>query len=451
MTPAGLPSSITDLRQSITRGELSVAEALRRQHQIIEGDDTWHCVTHRFPLARKLPDKALPLAGVGLAHKDIFHMQGRAPGCGASLPERPSARQASAVSHLDQNGATVLAALAMAEYACGVTGENPNLPTPVNPLCANAAVGGSSSGSAVAVAAELCYGSMGTDTAGSVRIPAATCGIVGFKPGRGVLSSSGVTPLAPSLDTVGILARSPTDAALLFANALDARRRSALLKGTDVQAALSTAAKQLNGKARVATCIHHVDTHVVLREDTRAQIADFVGKLTPDSEEIQLPGMAASSHHASITLMAEACAQHLGHLDANPPLGRSVRTLVLSGAAMPHAWVVRALGERSALARSFIGQVFGRADFLITPVLPQGVPDWPSVMTSSAHFKARALLDLFAWTAFVNYLDLPAIVLPIGSDARHRPVSVQIVAKPKDELRLLAFSILATKALKHFP
>src|SRR5690606_25648989 len=126
-------------------------------------------------------------------------------------------------------GATTLGTLSMAEFASGITGENPNLPLPVNPLGARYAVGGSSSGSAVAVAAGLCYGSLGTDTAGSLRIPAATCGIFTLKPTQNVLELQGCYPLAPSLDTAGIMTRSALDAAVLFAAAMAPERRADIL------------------------------------------------------------------------------------------------------------------------------------------------------------------------------------------------------------------------------
>src|SRR5690606_17274620 len=171
---------------------------------------------------------SLPLAGVGMAHKDIFAMRGRLPYCGTPAPVATAGNVTPEVQRLAQAGATTLAAVGMAEFACGATGESPHLPQPVNPVHPLAAVGGSSSGSGVAVAAGLCYASLGTDTAGSVRIPAATCGIVGFKPGRGVLPNTGTHPLAPSLDTVGVLARSARDAAQVFAAMLSPDQRQRL-------------------------------------------------------------------------------------------------------------------------------------------------------------------------------------------------------------------------------
>src|SRR5690606_35766522 len=149
--------------------------------------------------------------------------------------------------------------LAMAEFACGATGENPHLPLPVNPVDALAAVGGSSSGSGVAVASGLCYASLGTDTAGSVRIPAATCGVLGFKPGRGVLPDTGTHPLAPSLDTVGILARSAADAAEVFAAMLLPDQRQKLFRWSDTAGASGAGGIALHepDDCRIAACFTH--------------------------------------------------------------------------------------------------------------------------------------------------------------------------------------------------
>ncbi|HYG43627.1 MAG TPA: amidase, partial [Bordetella sp.] len=203
MTPAGLPETIEGLRRLIAGAELNVDEAVSRQRKAFAADKG-HCAVSLLA-ASSAADPALPLAGVGLAHKDIYRLPGRVPECGAGhpWPDAPP-MAATVIRRLQAAGSSPLAALAMAEHACGATGENPRYPLPINPLDAAAAVGGSSSGSAVAVASGLCYGSLGTDTAGSVRIPAASCGVLGLKPTRDLLPRDGVAPLAPSLDTVGI-------------------------------------------------------------------------------------------------------------------------------------------------------------------------------------------------------------------------------------------------------
>ena len=127
-----------------------------------------------------------------LAHKDAFDTGLHAPRLGGPRATGEPRPAASVLRRLAGHGALNLGALAMAEHACGATAENPHAPTLMNPLDSAAAVGGSSSGSAVAVAAGLCPASLGTDTAGSVRMPAATCGLIGLKPTPGRLSAQGV-------------------------------------------------------------------------------------------------------------------------------------------------------------------------------------------------------------------------------------------------------------------
>lgn len=447
MIPAGLPSTIHALRTLILRKEISVPEAIRLQHAAVGTPDRYHCVTHRFPLSTRFPDAACPLSGVGVAHKDIFHMSGRAPDCGMGIPDRRSTRAATVVRRGQNKGATVLAALTMAEHASGVTGENPNLPLPINPIDPKAAVGGSSSGSAVAVAAGLCYGSLGTDTAGSVRIPAATCGVIGFKPSRGALSCAYVAPLSPSLDTVGILARDPIDAAILFRNSLSDRVGRAVFGDQDPAIAI-TAAAAIAKRGRVAVCMEHVNPKVAMRPDVRLALEHFVSLTSDGSAEIRLPHLARMIRNAELILNIEASGTHLAALASSRyPIGKSARMLALTGAAIPGAWYVEALGDRDEIAASFVQIAFANAEFIVTPALPQGVPDWAAVHTESREFDARSLLELFSWMSFVNYLGLPSVVLPIGMDAFSRPICAQVLAKPGCDFRLLVFAAYARGVL----
>jgi aspartyl-tRNA(Asn)/glutamyl-tRNA(Gln) amidotransferase subunit A len=438
--PGNLPSAIGDLRDLIIHGDLSVEEAIRLQHEAIEATDAFRCVVHRFPLPDHFPDRRAPLAGVGLAHKDIFHMYGRAPGCGTGIPSTRSGRRSAAVAHLDNSGAHVLAAVTMAESAGSITAENALESEPINPLDTQAVVGGSSSGSAVAVASGLCYGSLGTDTAGSVRIPAATCGVVGFKPSRGALSPSGVAPLARSLDTVGILCRSPIDVALLFEGALSPRRKALFFGNEPAREAVAQRAASATRKL-CRICLTHADPAVQLRDDIANALHTFAQTLGTPVEEARIPCLTELMRRSEIILDTEASAVHLGTLGPSTLRpGRFIRHMALTGAVIPTSWYEGALRDRSKATASFIESVFGAADFLLTPVLPQGIPNWDAVRTTSARFNLRALLDMLSWASFVNYLNLPAIVLPIGRDARERPVSVQIVAKPHGEVNLLGFA-----------
>ena len=159
-----------------------------------------------------------PLWGVPLAHKDIFARPLRQPSCGVAHASGLSALPpAPVLEPLERAGGVELGAVNLAEFALGTTGTNAlfgNVGNPWNPAHCS---GASSSGSAAAVGAGIAWGSLGTDSGASCRVPASFCGVVGFMPTRGVLSTEGVFPLAWSLDTVGLLARSVADCASLFA------------------------------------------------------------------------------------------------------------------------------------------------------------------------------------------------------------------------------------------
>ncbi|OZI74605.1 amidase [Bordetella genomosp. 12] len=417
MTPAGLPASIAALRAALAGGELSVADALAAQREAF-ARQRWDCVANLLP-APPIPARNLPLAGVGLAHKDIFVLPEHAPHCGAGYAWPGADEVSPLVQGLAAAGAPPLATLVMAEHACGATGENPRYPLPQNPLDAQAAVGGSSSGSAVAVAAGLCYASLGTDTAGSVRIPAATCGLLGLKPTAGLLSNRGVAPLAPSLDTVGLLARSADDLRRVWEQLVPAAQSEPV--------------------QRIGTCWRHPEGEP--DAEVLTVLEDYADRCAPQRREVALPGLSEWSRLGQTVLYAQAYASHAPALRGQEPaLGSLARALALTGAALPEAWLAQAQAERDRCTRDFLAQALADNDVLLTPALPRGVPDWEQVLTTSARFEARRLLDMFRWFAFVNYLGLPALVFPVGRDRRGRPVCVQAIGRAGAEARLLALA-----------
>ena len=428
LTPAGLPPSIEGLRRALLRGEATVADALARQQQALR-EDRWHCVARVGDLSAALPDTTLPLAGIGLAHKDIFVVGQRLPDCGAGGPPAgwtPSG-EATVLQRLAAQGAASLAALNMAPYACGATAENEAAPAMINPVDPAAAVGGSSSGSGVAVAAGLCYGALGTDTAGSVRMPAATCGVIGLKTTAGLLPERGVVPLAPSLDTVGVLARSSADALAVLAATL-----------TPDEAQLLAHAHQAcrQRELRIAACFDHADSSIALSSTT----ADALHILSTDLRALRQPfltEMRELQRLADIVLYTEAARVHGTALRAQQALPRSVRHLALTGAAIPPAWYDAARRQQATHQQAFLRTALGDCDVLLTPALPGGVPDARFVTTTSPDFQPRQLLAMFSWMSFVNYLGLPAVVVPIATDERGRPICVQAIARPGNEAGLL--------------
>lgn len=304
----------------------------------------------------------------------------------------------------------------------------------MNPLDADAMVGGSSSGSAVAVAGDLCYASLGTDTAGSVRIPAASCGLVGLKTTAGALPTAGVMPLAASLDSVGVLARNAADARRVFAGAasldetVDAADAGAPMRivsayeddalDTDIGDALEAFEAALARGLAPGVTLHRAGASARIDADRRERWSR--------SAQTILHAQAARVH-------APRLREH--GIDALPA---PMQGVVLPGIALPGAWVAAAHRARAPALADVLRECFGDADALLCPALPVALPDRDVVHTDGPRFSVHALLALHRHTAWVNYVGLPAIVFPIGADRRGRPVSAQLIGRPFRELQLLA-------------
>jgi aspartyl-tRNA(Asn)/glutamyl-tRNA(Gln) amidotransferase subunit A len=414
-----LPATLTGLQQAIGRGELTAREAWQMQLDRRDAIDArWHCLSSSALGAQADAGDTGPLAGVGLAHKDNFDTWDRRPGCGVdSGSAQPGLAPAWAIERLSQAGAGHLGALAMAEYACGATSANPNFARCINPLHPDAVVGGSSSGSAVAVAGGLAYGALGTDTAGSVRIPAATCGLVGLKTTHGLIPSTGLFPLAPSLDNIGILARSAADARQILLPLLP----------------------QAPGPDRAAPRLRVWLPREGLHPEVEAALAQLAQPLQAQPVELEREHLYLSQL-ADIVLHTEVAQQQRSAL-LEERLSAAVLPLALPGLVMPPAWCDAALATRGAQLRRFCHSFLAEpGSVLMLPALPKPVPDWQAVHVGQSGFAPRELLALHRYMGFINYLGLPSLVLPIGRDSRGLPISVQCVGRPFQELGLLSLA-----------
>lgn len=420
-----LPPTIKGLRTWLQHGRISIAEALDLQKRIfVAGDKDVHSAARFCSWAA--PDTVdAPLAGIGLAHKDNISNGQFAPGNGLQDTQRADTviPRAPVLTRLDKAGATQLAALVMAERACGATAENHHYPDVINPLDDTLFVGGSSSGSAAAIAAGFCYGSLGTDTAGSIRIPAASCGLLGLKPSRGVLSSEGVTPLAASLDTVGLMTRSASDLLTLY------------------QAASGTCSITLPDvdSLRITNCLdfHGMSAHVapVLEQF----VAVLGGMVQLQSQPLQLERKI--SLYGETIFYFEAGRSHGAALQTHAASMNVVaRQLCAQGLMLPTDWYLRAQKERPMLREAFIRHHFSQADLLLMPAFTISVPERRQVTFGSPDFDAATLLEVFRWMMPANFLDLPALVMPVGTDALGRPVSIQILGQPGAEPALMALA-----------
>lgn len=411
---------MTQLQAHLRAGEITLAQAAQAQSTQAQAvQSRYACVAQTVSVP---PLGEGPLQGVVLAHKDIFDLPGLAPGCGVDTPRVDHATQAAhVIAQLQQAGAAQQASLVMAPYACGATSQNPDFPRCLNPLDADAVVGGSSSGSAVAVAAGMSYVSLGTDTAGSVRIPAATCGLLGLKPTAGRVSSQGCFPLAPSLDTVGLLARYAQDAREVF------------------QVIAPHAPQQAAG---VAQGHNHFACQVWLPDSLDAEIKDaiegwlkhieVVGRIALDAEVDVL------TRYAQCVLMSETAHTHDARLrSGRAPAG--VQALGMTGMGVPSSWYQHAIAMRPTCLKKFVDRHFQAAPFIVMPAFAQPVPDWAQVEPGNPRFDREQLLSLHRWMGFVNYLGLPAVTFPVARDSKGRPVHVQVLARSFAEHLLLDF------------
>jgi aspartyl-tRNA(Asn)/glutamyl-tRNA(Gln) amidotransferase subunit A len=409
---------MTQLQENIRAGHVSAQDALLAQVKRGQSlNAKFPCVVAELPLASHHDG---PLAGIALAHKDIFQLNDRAPGCGVGMGlTHKGMAPANAISALQQAGASQWATLVMAPHACGATSQNMHFARCINPTDAGAAVGGSSSGSAVAVAAGMTYAALGTDTAGSVRIPAATCGLIGLKTTQGAISNLGCAPLAPSLDSVGILSRFPQDAREIWAALCPQMPR--LLAQQPVNCQLWMPEKGVSPLVAQA-------------------VRNWTLQLNATVLEINMDeSFEVLNRHAQRVLFYETAQTHLATLKegtAEP----SVQSIGLLGLGLPQSWYEESIQSRTFLLENFVNRHFGEADFLITPSLADTVPDWQTVQIGHSTFDRAALFAMHRYMGFVNYLGLPSLNLPIGRDAQGRAICVQVLARPYAEHQLLNFA-----------
>ena len=418
-----LPERLVQLQTQIRAGHLSAQQALHAQLQRAQAlRATTACVVDTLPVTASTEG---PLAGIALSHKDIFNLQDRLPGCGVR-PGQPSpgVKPAAAVAALAQAGASQWATLVMAPHACGATAQNPHFERCVNPLDSEAAVGGSSSGSAVAVASGMTYAALGTDTAGSVRIPAATCGLIGLKTTHGAVSTDGCAPLAPSLDSVGVLSRYADDARQIWQALCAQAKRSKVLPAPTV------------GDWRCQLWLPQTGVDPEIAHAIRQWVAQWGLQASPVDLAAEIEQL---NRHAQRVLFFETARTHRADLlagQADP----AVQAIGQMGLAIPQAWYEQSLACRAALLDQFVAHHFSQADFLILPALGCLLPDWQTVEVGHLEFDRRRLAAMHAFMGFVNYLGLPALNLPIARDAKQRPICVQVLARPFAEHRLLDFA-----------
>jgi aspartyl-tRNA(Asn)/glutamyl-tRNA(Gln) amidotransferase subunit A len=361
-----------------------------------------------------------PLRGIPIAVKDIFDVAGLPTRCGseAYADAAPAAADADAVARLRAAGAIVIGKTATHELACGVY-----TPPTRNPWDLERSAGGSSGGSAAAVAAGAAMGAIGSDTGGSIRIPASHCGLVGIKPTYGRVSRAGALVLSWSLDHVGPLARTVEDAALLLS----------VLAGPDVcdGASDGDVAGLRVGLLRDAPFLPF-EPDVQLALDHAVGILESAGATI---EETSIPELERSLTVEFAIVAAEAASYHEARLArAADRIGDDVRGLLETGLLLPASLYLRAQRARRLIQQA-VEAAFaaGRLDALIAPTVPAAAQRHDQLEYELAGTREPVIEALVRTTAPFNLTGLPAVAVPTGLGSSGLPGSVQIAARPLDE------------------
>jgi aspartyl-tRNA(Asn)/glutamyl-tRNA(Gln) amidotransferase subunit A len=372
-----------------------------------------------------------PARGVPLAHKDMFYRAGRVSACGSKiLREFVPNTTSAALERLDRAGYADLGRLNMSEFAYSPTGHNEHWGDCRNPWNPDYITGGSSSGSGAAVAARCVFGALGSDTGGSVRLPAAACGITGLKTTWGRVSRHGALPLSHSLDTIGPLARSAEDCAALLQEIAGHDARDPICaaepvpdysKDCSFRVAISSEWIERNAHPEVATAVL------------------AAAKVFKNVVEVKAPEFDTLSAHCLVVMSSEASAQHIGWMRERPQdYSSAVRARLESGFAIPATTYLEVLRARGAWLERFCAEQLAKADVYALPGTPVRVPTREETGPKGGADMPQLLGNLTRLTRWVNYLGVPALGLPCGFDSRGLPISLQLVARPFAEATLLS-------------
>jgi aspartyl-tRNA(Asn)/glutamyl-tRNA(Gln) amidotransferase subunit A len=380
-----------------------------------------------------------PLAGVLLAVKDLFDTAGlRTTYGGRHYANHVPRHTATAVRRLEQAGAIVIGKTNLHEYAYGTTTENPHYGNSCNPWNRGKIAGGSSGGSAVAIAAGLCNASLGTDTGGSIRIPAALCGIVGFKPSYGLVSKAGVFPLAPTLDHVGPITRSVADAQLLMD----------VLAGFDPAdpATVRVPVRSFRGQRPVAGLTLGVPKNFFF-ERCHSSVLQGVhaacSKLQAQGirlHEIEVPMINEVPDMQGVVIASEALAVHKDLLESGADLyGTDVRRRLEAAANIKGSEYFATLEFRRRFREQLAG-VFAEVDAILTPTTALTATDLGQWKTHIKAHEVNIRAHLTRCTNPWNLSGLPAVSIPCGLSSDGLPIGLQLVGPMFADVTLLAIA-----------
>jgi aspartyl-tRNA(Asn)/glutamyl-tRNA(Gln) amidotransferase subunit A len=380
------------------------------------------------------------LHGIPMIHKDMYYQEGLLSTCGSALRRdfRPPVT-ATVIERMAAEGAFTFGGLNMAEFAQNPTGHNKTFGDCHNPWNLPYITGGSSSGSGAAVAARFTYAALGSDTGGSIRLPASACGVTGIKPTQTRVSRFGVMPLSFSCDNVGPLTRTARDCARIMT----------VIAGHDPKDPTSTREavpdyeKALDGDLRGQRI--GVPTNVFFDGADRSVVAavekaiEVLAARGATIVRLKLPLMDAVATYVSVISRVEAATIHAQWMRSDPQAyGAHISGRMYPGYAIPAPYYLEALSRRGPILKAFADEVFGQVDTLVTPTIPTELPTLAETdIDHGPPGTEHRFMAVSASTRPFNYLGLPAISAPCGLDSNGCPIGLQIAGRPFAEARVM--------------
>ncbi|MCA8927932.1 MAG: amidase [Alphaproteobacteria bacterium] len=453
MTKASDPTlwSLTQAADAIAAGEISSHELTRA---CLDRIALWQSVTNAFihleadlaldmadatDAARARGETLGPLAGVPLAHKDMFYRAGMLATCGSKIRKdfRPDIT-ATVMQRLDSAGAVYLGGLNMSEFALGPTGHNEHWGHCRNPWNPDHITGGSSSGSGSATGARMAFGALGSDTGGSVRLPAGANGVVGIKPTSGRVSRYGAMGLSFTHDTIGPLTRTVRDNARMFAVVAGADPNDATCSTRplpDYEAACrNPEVKGLRIGVPDTYYRASLDPSVAeAMERSLAVFADLGAVIVP----VDIPSPEPNTDLANLITGSESATLHAHWLRTRPQdYSPQPRARLESGFAVSATDYLTALQVRPRIVREFCEAAFADCDVLHVPTFDMEIPTIMETNMGDRQGFAAVIARISRCTRPFNYLSLPGLSVPAGFTANGLPASFQLVGRPYAEATL---------------
>jgi len=388
-----------------------------------------------------------PLHGVPLAHKDMYYDAGKVVTCGSAIRRDFVATSTStALQRLKDAGAIRLGSLQMAEFAYGPTGHNAHYGPVHNPFAPDHITGGSSSGSGAAVAARLTFAALGSDTGGSIRMPAHFCGVTGLKTTYGRVSRAGAMPLSHSLDTVGPLAQTVEDCALLLwlmAGPDPEDPTASHAPAADYVAATKDSIKGLKIGVPTAFYVDDLDREVAqILEETIATLKHEGAEII----HVDLPDQRQLSAACQLLLAVEASAFHKRWLIERPQdYGPQVLMRLQNGLAIPGVTYLETMRWRGPALAAHVAAT-SQVDALIAPVAPMPAPTIAESDVGASSGAEAVIQRLTRFTRPINYLGLPSLAIPSGFTKAGLPVGMQLIGRSFDEATILTIGAAFQRA-----